>query len=269
MPITRIQNLDDRRLEVYREIRNSSLVRNHRKFIAEGWRVVDRMLDQGIEVESILISERKAETLGPKFTDHADVFVLSQPEAETLIGYNFHAGILACGLEPANADLEHLVRKNAPIVCCPNMTRPDNLGSLIRLAAGFGMAGLLVGSKTADPYLRRVIRVSMGTIFSLPIRVSDSLERDLDELKRLNFKFIAAESTDTSIPLDNASRDAFPSKSVLLLGNEAEGLNETDLARADERLHIPMAEGVDSLNVTYAAAIFMYEMMQARSGNRD
>ncbi|WP_339612702.1 RNA methyltransferase [uncultured Rubinisphaera sp.] len=260
MAITRIDKLDDPRLHIYRETRNKSIGLNSGRFLAEGWRVVERMLNSEFEVESVLISERRIETFGSQFEHRTQVYVLPQSEASQLVGFNFHSGVMACAFRPVNASLEDFRKQKSLIVCCPYITGPDNLGSIIRLAAGFGASGILLGSKSADPFLRRVVRVSMGTIFTMPIRVSENLAEDYQMLRNSGYQILAAEKTGNSKPLTDSQLPENESPMVVMMGNEAEGLDEENLQYADEVLHIEMASGVDSLNVANAAAVFLYAL---------
>ncbi len=263
MPVVPIDNLDDDRLVVYRDTRNKALPRQSGLFIAEGWRVVDRLLDSGFTVESVLISERRIDALGPLFSERATVFVLPQAEAEQLVGFNFHGGVMACAKRPENCSLDALAARPGLILCCPKMTSPDNLGSLARLAAGFGAAGLLLGESCSDPWLRRVVRVSMGAIFTLPVRVSAELKDDLLTLRTQDYALLGAELTGDSKTLNEFADESWPSRKVLLLGNEAEGLAPAYTELLDATYHIAMAETVDSINVTHAAAVFLYEMTRS------
>lgn len=265
MSIERIASLDDPRLLHYRDLRQKSHTRSPGHFVAEGWRVVERMLQSGIEVESVLVSARREELMIPRFADRAPLFVIPEELGRELVGYNFHAGVLGVGRRPANPELSHLLqtRRGAPlIVACPHLTGPDNLGSLIRLMAGLGGSGILLGSESADPYLRRCVRVSMGTIFQIPVRVTTDLATELIQLRDVwQVRLLAAERTATSVPLNRTDpRLRADQPRLLLLGNEAEGLHEHWLKLCEQTYHIPMVEGVDSLNLAQAAGIFLYEL---------
>ncbi|MBL4886687.1 MAG: RNA methyltransferase, partial [Planctomycetaceae bacterium] len=185
----------------------------------------------------------------------------------------------ACGVRLPAPCLDSIIQKNnrrsRVVLCCPKMTAPDNLGSLIRLGASFGIQGILLGPGSVDPYIRRVIRVSLGTCFDFPVRSSPELFNELRELQSRNQAvIIAAEKTDTSSALNRSlrtsSRNGAGSDShevmqedcpiFVLLGNEADGLTQQWLDLADETFHIPIQDEVDSLNVTHAAAIFLYEL---------
>lgn len=257
-------DLNDERIACYQELRDANRFRGAGRFIAEGWRVVERLLNSDLQIDSVLISERRQELFADRFADRAEVFVMPQKQAEQLVGYNFHAGVLACAVRPEFASLEQLRGPHGLIVCCPQIHGPDNLGSIIRLMRGFGADGLLLGTESADPYLRRVVRVSMGTIFGLPIGRSNSLPQDLLILKESGYRIIAAEESAHSQPLPLPQVMASFPRQVLILGNEAEGVAPELLELCDAIFHIPMQPGVDSLNVADAAAIFLYHFASVR-----
>ena len=280
MPFIRIEQLDDPRLDIYRNLRQKNLIRQSGCFIAEGRRVVERLLNSPYEVQSLLLSEKRVDALAGRIDEKIDLFVLAQQEASRLIGFRFHNGVLACAKRLENPSLESMIQasssRNQILVCCPKMTDPDNLGSLIRLGAGFGVQGIVLGAGSVDPYIRRVVRVSMGTFFKVPIRMDNNLFNELKSLREQNrCRIIAAEKTGQSQPLTHCIGSEKMSNSktnpdngtpltVLLLGNEAEGLDSEWLEMADKILHVPMQEGVDSLNLTHAAAIFLYELTRNR-----
>ncbi len=276
MPIIKNKELSDPGLTIYRDLRNTNLTRQSGYFIAEGWRVVERLLKSRFEIQSILLNEKRKYLLAGKVSDRTDVFILPEHEASQLVGFQFHQGVLACAKREEIPSLETVAGQRPgtiPVVlCCPKITAPDNLGSLIRLGASFGIQGILLGPGSVDPYIRRVIRVSMGTFFNLPIRSSRELFKELKELRQQNrCRIIAAEKTESSQTLtDIYQSDALPDAAaqtcptILLLGNEADGLAQQWLELADETLHIPIQADVDSLNVTHAAAIFLYELARRK-----
>ena len=270
MGIVRIEEITDSRLAVYQEVRQTNLTRWSGRFIAEGWRVVERLIASDLEVESILVSERRGEEYGPFFDRLAPdvpVYLVEQKAAEGLVGYNFHAGVLACGKRPANASLDDLVRdKSERLVWCPGLNSPENLGTIMRLSAAFGVIGVLVGPSAPDPYSRRVVRTSMGNLFSLKVReVSQPLE-DINWLKReAGFTVYATVLSDKAIELDQIPP---AERSLLVFGNEADGLSEEFRQLADTELIIPMSPGVDSLNVSHAASICLYHFRRRETGTQ-
>ncbi|MEW4487085.1 RNA methyltransferase [Thalassoglobus sp. JC818] len=261
MQITSVNEIEDPRIAVYRHVKKTNLTRWSGQFIAEGQKVVERLLQSGLSVESILIREGKL-ALAEEWSKHnVPAFVIPDAMSRELLGYNFHAGVLACGLRPANPPLDELLSTDSNkclILACPFLTNPENVGSIIRLARGFGVSGLIVGSQTSDPFSRRSIRVSMGNGFRIPIRESQSLLGDLNQLRQQwNFKILAAALSDDAIPLSDVRR---PERCVLLLGNEDTGLEQEYLASADQIVTIPMQADADSLNVAMAAGIFVHHL---------
>jgi tRNA G18 (ribose-2'-O)-methylase SpoU len=262
MPVLPLTTLDDPRLEPYRRLKHSNLTRWSGRFIAEGPRVVRRLLESGFKTESILLSDRKRSFLEAGVPEHLDVLLLAQELAEQLVGYNFHQGVMACGLRGDAPLLESLVGAApgpAPLlVACPRMTDPDNLGGLVRLCAAFGVAGLLLGRGCADPFSRRSLRISMGAAFHVPIVEPDDLAADLALLRsRHGFRLTATVLDNSATALAQLTGVA---RRVLLLGNEADGLGREWIDVCDERLTIPMAAGADSLNVTVAAGIVLHHL---------
>jgi tRNA G18 (ribose-2'-O)-methylase SpoU len=142
------------------------------------------------------------------------------------------------------------------VAVCPNVNDPENIGAIIRLSAGFGLSGLLLGPDCADPFSRRVLRVSMGTAFTLPIVESAGLRRDLLRLRdEFGFELCATVLDAAAEPLESAAPTP---RMGLLFGNEKHGLNREWIELCARKLTIPMAAGADSLNVAVAAGIFFH-----------
>lgn len=255
-----VDSLSDPRLDPYRHLKQTNLTRWSGRFIAEGRLVVERLLESPLDVESLLLSERRLELLQRLPRSNAvDVLVVSDELARQLTGFGFHAGVLACGRRGPNPKLDRLFPGDPAqpqlLVCCPHITDPDNLGSLIRLCRAFGVGGVLLGPACCDPYSRRTLRVSMGNAFALPIVESSDLAADLDRLQNRGCTLSATVLDPAATPLHRAERVP---REVLLLGNEAHGLAAEWVRRCDRRLTIPMQPGADSLNVAVAAGICLH-----------
>ncbi len=174
MPDIPITSLDDPRLALYRDVKTKRAEAREGRFIAEGHRVVERLLSSRYSVESILATDRRRHLLDCVDLRGAPVLLLPEDLASELIGYQFHGGIMACGTRrpgPAIGDLFPAATADSAelVVVCPRITDPDNLGGLMRLCRAFGAAALVVGPPSVDPFSRRVLRVSMGNAFHLPI----------------------------------------------------------------------------------------------------
>lgn len=257
-----IESLDDPRLLPYRALKQSNLTRWSGSLIAEGIRVVERLLAGPVHVESVFISEAQRHRFPADLGERVEVFRCSQSLAELVVGYKFHAGVLACAKRPLNAELSTFTQaeqSRSVIVCCPNITDPDNLGSIVRIAAGLGAAGLLLGERCCDPWSRRSLRVSMGNALRLPIRESTDVLSDLLTLRDTHgCELVATTLNSQSRPL---SQWTPPERMVLLLGNESEGLPLDIVQHSTAEVFIPMAAEVDSLNVSVAAGIFLYRAL--------
>jgi tRNA G18 (ribose-2'-O)-methylase SpoU len=261
----RIDSLDDPRLEYYRNVRQTNLTRWSGRFIAEGKLVVERLLASDLAVESVLVSDRRRDALAPNLRTDVDVYIAPQSVCEQLVGYNFHAGVLACARRPPAVELDAVAGRTGRLtmVACPKITGPENLGTLIRLCHAFAADALMLGLGSADPFSRRVVRVSMGSVFKVPIVESPDAIADVTRLREEHrVETWAAVASSKAEPLDKCTR---PSRLALILGNEYEGLSDLWLALADRKVSIPMAGGADSLNVTCAASILLYQVTRTAS----
>ena len=265
LPI-RINSVDDPRLDRYRQLKGSRHTRRQGYFICEGRFTVQRLIESDFEIESLLISDDcstdfRAQLLRADYSGtQTRILSVNPVVGQSLVGFKFHRGIMACGVRRRICHVSLGAgngRSNTILVCCPHTTLTDNLGSIIRNAAAFGAAGVIVGRQSVDPFARRAIRVSMGNCFRLPIYEPPDLEAELQKLKLDNgFRIVA-----TSLAADAIDVRHFQlgRKTVLLLGSEGTGLSESWVGLADQQIQIPMADGVDSLNVATSAAIFLYE----------
>ena len=264
MSVIRLDSIDDPRLEIYRDIKLTNLTRWSGRFIAEGKRVVKRLLESDFGVDSVLLSDRRLEEFGPWLRDDVTVYVVRESDAERLIGYNFHSGALACGLRREDYDLNGILAETGPmttLVVLPNVNDPENVGSIIRLAAAFGAAAVLVGKECADPFSRRALRVSMATALKIPVLRCQDLESVLIDLRDIEgFELAATVLNERATPLERASRGQ---RLALLLGNEGHGLGMPWTGLCPTQLTIPMQRGTDSLNVSMAAAVVLHYMTRS------
>lgn len=259
MPLIPITTIDDPRLASYRDLTQRNLTRQSGLFIAEGEKVVERLVASDFEVDSLLAEPAFAEGYEPRVPAETPIYVVSRAQIETTIGFNFHRGVLACGrrkaVPPIVEFLKALSGSRSTLVVCPDVQDPTNLGSIIRSTAAFGCDAILLGSHCADPFSRRVLRVSMGTALHLPILECRDLAADLRTLTNRHYELIATVIDSTAEPLSIASRT---DRLVLLLGSEAHGLGPEWLSLAHRKVTIPMQLGIDSLNVSIAAAVLLY-----------
>ena len=262
MPVVRLDDPGDCRLDPYRELKRKNVARSSGRFIAEGRFVVERLIESPFPVESLLMTEERYDHLQENLAEvAAPVYVVPHAILRGLVGFDFHAGLMACGVRQPLASVDELLQDAPPralYVACPRTTDRVNLGNIIRLCSAFGASALLLGSACADPFSRRVLRVSMGNVLRLPIIESDDLECDLDRLHAAcGVERAALVLDETAMPLSEAER---PARVALLLGNEGAGPEPEWVARCEHRWPIPMSNGTDSLNVAAAAAITLYQL---------
>ncbi len=255
-----VDTLEDPRLDPYRSLKTARLHRRAGLFIAEGDKVVERLLASDFEVLSVLVSERRVASLEPLAKPGTEVLIIPDRLATELVGFKFHAGMMACGRRKPPRDLGAFAEVRI-LVGCSRVDDPENLGSIIRHCAAFGAGGLVLGPGCADPFSRRVIRVSMGNGFRLPVRESTDFTSDLVRLRAENgFQLIATVLEPDAEPVRGTTVSGH---AVILFGNEAHGLEPELVDICDRRVTIPMKSAPDSLNVAVASALVLYELRGA------
>ncbi|KFI51875.1 TrmH family RNA methyltransferase [Bifidobacterium callitrichos] len=290
MRFVHLESIDDERVSAYVNLTEIQL-RNRLEpekglFIAESPKVIDRALAAGREPISLLVEEQWIEGMADEFSfidEHwgpdVPVYVASPDQLQRLTGYRLHRGAL-CAMRrwplPAVAQVcEHATR----VAVMENIVDHTNVGALMRSAAALDVDAVLVTPSCGDPLYRRAARVSMGTVFQIPwTRIGGEDRRywpfrGIDELKSLGFTTVAMALEDDSISLDELTRrlDNDPAeadhidKLALIFGTEGDGLSRHTIARADLTVKIPMAHGVDSLNVAASSAVAFYATRPHRS----
>lgn len=241
----RMESLADPRLDVYRSLKSTNATRDAQLFIAEGPTVVERVLRSDFRVRSVVISDRKFAAFEPRLPADVPVYRLTQVQAEELVGFAFHCGVMACAERRPPQPLETW------------LPAPENVGALIRIGAAFGAAGIVLGEGSADPFSRRVLRVSMGNGLFLPIVETGDLAGLLAKLQQQYAMDICLTVLDaTARPLH---QHHFAARTTLVFGNEYDGISEAVRRVSDSRLTIPMFNGTDSLNVAVSAGIFLHQ----------
>jgi tRNA G18 (ribose-2'-O)-methylase SpoU len=255
-----IHDIDDPRLSPFRALKDRDLARQQGLFIAEGEHIVRRLFASSLRVHSLFLADRRADEMAPLAPPGVPVYVASSDIMRQVIGYKFHSGVIAAGYRPALKTIDDVIptdRARLTIVICPEIANAENLGSLIRIAAGFGADAMVLGERSADPFWRQCVRVSMGTVFRLPIATCDNLSHDLERLKKKwGVRTVGTVLSDQAQPLATYRRHP---RTAILFGNEAQGLDSSTIAACDDLITVPMHHGTDSLNVAIAAGIVMYE----------
>jgi tRNA G18 (ribose-2'-O)-methylase SpoU len=265
--LRRIENFEDPLLAPYRTMRRQLEQRLQGIFVAEGEKVVRRLLESNLTVISVLLPEKWFKDLEPTLArrpEHIEVFVAEKALLETLTGFSMYQGLLAVGKVPAQVYLEQvlaLAAKPCLLAAADGLSSAQNLGALVRNCAAFGVQALLVSETCSSPFLRRAVRSSMGTVFELPIIESASLKRELEHLRSAKVSCLAADAHTQAKTLEAAD---LRGDCCVVFGSEGYGISPAVLEACDERVAIPMAGKVDSLNVGSAAAVFFYEANRQR-----
>jgi len=259
--------LDRPELQPYLTMRRQSDHRAQGIFVAEGEKVVRRLIESRFEVVSALMPQGWFQDLEPLLAarpEEIDVFVADKKVLEDLTGFSMYQGLLAVGRVPAMPSLGGLLATSAAprlLAAVDGLSGAENVGALVRNCAAFRVQGLLVGETCVSPFLRRAVRSSMGTIFQLPVLEPPRLAAALAELRRAGLRTIAAHPHTDRRSLPQAD---FQGDCCVVFGSEGYGISPEVLAQCDDAVAVPMPPVVDSLNVASAAAVFLYEAGRQR-----
>lgn len=295
MPLIHVDSLDDERLDPYARLTEaqlrSKLEPERALFIAESGKVIERAFEGGMTPMSLLMEEKWVESITPLIERmeraHPDLAVLIAPHDELarLTGFELTRGALGAFRRPALPSVAEVVRDARLIAVLENITNHTNVGAIFRSAAALGVDAILVTPTCYDPLYRRAVRVSMGTVFQVPwTRIGDDAngtdaharegrdhakgtpghpaitwaETGIPLLRELGFTTAAMALSDESVPLDDPTLNA-AEKVALVFGTEGDGLDPATIEACDCTVRIPMAHGVDSLNVAAASAVAFWQ----------
>ena len=270
MNIIEITDLNAPELAVYTRLTESQL-RNKLEpekgiFIAESPKVIGTALDAGCEPLSFLMERRQID--GPAAgvlarCPDAVVYTADRQVLQALTGYALTRGVLCAMRRPKLRTVEELCRNASRVAVLEGIVDSTNIGAIFRSAAALNMDAVLLSSAGSDPLYRRAVRVSMGTVFQIPWTYFPEdapwPEGGMALLRRLGFKTAAMALRDDSLSIDDP-RLLAEEKLAIVLGTEGDGLAAGTIAHCDYTVRIPMAHGVDSLNVAAASAVAFYQL---------
>jgi tRNA G18 (ribose-2'-O)-methylase SpoU len=263
-----IDDPDDPRLHDYTSLTDVELRRRREPaeglFIAEGEKVIRRARQAGYRMRSMLLSAKWVDVMRDVIDEvPAPVYAVSPELAEQVTGYHVHRGALASMQRRQLPDAAALLGDARRIVVMESVNDHTNIGAIFRSAAALGMDAVLLSPDCADPLYRRSVKVSMGAVFSVPYARLESWPRDLETVREAGFKLLALTPDEKATDIDAAAPHRLE-RAALMLGAEGDGLSTRALVAADEWVRIPMAHGVDSLNVGAAAAVAFYAVATGR-----
>ena len=265
---TSVSSLDLPSVYPYRTLKRPI---DHQKkgiFVAEGEKVVRRLLESKLCVISLLLTPEWFSIYEPVVksrTEQIEIFIADKLLLEQIVGIRLHQGIMAVAKNPVSLSLDEILSKSSRpffFVALDGVANAENLGVIVRNCVSFGVQALIVGETSADPYLRRAVRNSMGTIFKLPVFYAKNLPEDVLSLKKKGVYIVAADPAPGGAVL--YSND-FLKDCCIVFGSEGDGISKPVLEVCDESVTIPMYAEVDSLNVANASAVFLYEVMKQRT----
>lgn len=267
-----VQNPDDERLADYVNLRGPEFRRVYERqrgiFVAEGERVVQRLLGSGWNVRSLLVAQDRAERFLPRLGSFdAPVYLAAQAVIDRLTAFNLHRGLLAAADRPEPRRWIDVADTARRLLVVERISDQENLGILFRSAAALGAGGLLTSPDCCDPLYRRTVRVSMGAIFSVPFAQAAPWPGALRELSERGWEVVAlTPAADAEDLEDIAAELSATAKVALVVGNEGDGLSDGALGAARRRVRIPMSAGADSLNVAMAATVGLYAVGRGPTG---
>jgi len=258
--VERLESVDDPRLHDYSRLRDVNLRKLLEPagglFIAEGEKVIRRALAAGYPARSFLMTERWLEGLRDVIAPGVPCYILSDAQLAQVAGFRVHRGALASMHRLPLPSMEQVVKDARLIVVLEDVVDHTNVGAIFRNAAAFGVDAVVLAPRCADPLYRRAVRTSMGAVFTMPYARMPSWYHGLAALRDLGFGVVALTPAADAVPIESCVGRF--ERTALLLGSEGDGLSDRWLAEADLRARIPIAAGIDSLNVAAAAAVACY-----------
>ena len=254
-------------LDVYARLTENQLVNRadpqNGLFVAESPLVISRALDAGCVPVSFLMERRhvegKAAPILARCPEDIPVYASELPVLTQLTGFHLTRGMLCAMRRPPLRDAKTLCASARRVAVLENVMNPTNIGAIFRSAAALGMDAVLLTDEGSDPLYRRAIRVSMGTVFQVPWTYFPAEENWTQTLRALGFRTAAMALREDSLRLDAPELRACE-KLAVVLGTEGDGLAGSTIAHCDWTVMIPMAHGVDSLNVAAASAVAFWEL---------
>lgn len=274
MRIIRITDFEDPRIDAYVRLTNHQLRRQPYDYhggegvmIAESRFVIEALLELGHLPNSLLLDERHLESMSPvleSLPPRTPVYVATREVITQVVGFEVTRGYLASFVRPAECMPDEVLAGARRVAVLEGLVDVTNMGAIFRSAAALGIDAVLLSPDCADPYSRRALRVSMGCVLKVPWARAFELEsrwpqRTSELLHERGFHCAALALRDDAVPINDPALKEHE-KLALFLGTEGWGLTQPALDACDSSVIIPMANGVDSLNVAAAAAVAFWEL---------
>lgn len=263
MPIIHITSLDHPGIEMFSTLTEAQLRRRIEPdkgvFIAESPKVIRVAMEAGYVPQALLCEERHITGDAADIVERCGdipIYTGSRELLASLTGYTLTRGVLCAMLRPKMPPLPSVLKGARRVVVIDGVTDTTNIGAIFRSAAALGIDAVLLTRTACDPLNRRAVRVSMGSVFLVPWTWIDNIE---EELHAEGFTTAAMALTDDSVSIDHPALKS-TERLAIIMGTEGDGLAHEVICAADYVVRIPMAHGVDSLNVAAAAAVAFWEL---------
>ncbi len=228
-------------------------------YIAEGLTTIERAISAGHAVQRVISADRWVPALLELGVPGDRIDIHTEPELEAITGFHVHRGALAAFQRPQLPSVSELLPSARRLVVLEDIVDHTNVGAIMRSAAAFDIDAVLLTPGCADPLYRRAVKVSMGTVFQIPWTRID-WPAGLELLRAHDFATLAFTPAATALDLRALPASVREQRLALVMGTEGEGLSGRTMQRVDHCVRIPMAHGVDSLNVAAATAVACYEL---------
>lgn len=263
MPIIEISSIDDPQVQLYSRLTDPALRSKQRPeqalIIAESPKVINVALNAGLQPVSLLCEQRHITGDAASIIARCPgtpIYTGSRQVLSHLTGYTLTRGVLCAMRRPAEPSAQQVTQGATRVAVIANVVDSTNIGAIFRSAAALGIDALLITRDSCDPLNRRALRVSMGNALLVPWAWVDD---PIASVRQLGFKSVAMALTDHSTTLTDPALQAEP-RLAIVLGTEGDGLPHQAIESADYVARIPMARGVDSLNVAAASAVAFWEL---------
>jgi tRNA G18 (ribose-2'-O)-methylase SpoU len=257
-----VDTADDPRLADYARLTDAELRRND-VVIVEGVLAIEKLLASEYRLRSLLVTPNRLKDLGDLPGIEAPVFVADLAVLQGVTGFNIHRGALASADRTTLPAVSDVLRDSAMVAVLEGINDHENMGVIFRNAAALGVDGLVLCPRCCDPLYRRSIRVSMGHVLHQPFARLAHWPAGLGEVRSAGFTVVALTPDWSATAIDEVEWRGYD-KVAVMLGAEGAGLTAEAMASADIRVRIPMASGVDSINVGSAAAIAFHAISRRR-----
>lgn len=259
----KINDIGDLRISFFKNLRFTPSSHYREKlFVTEGERVTLKLLNSDFEIVTLFAVQeffRKYDNIiSTKYLPSDNLLYAEKSIMNLIVGYKHHSGIMALAKQPLTPMLDEL---SSPIIVLNGIINSENVGSIIRNCAAFGVDSIIVDKHTSSPFLRRAVRVSMGAVMDIKVYYSENIIDDLTKLRKSGFKIISAEISSNSVPINSFS---FPEKFTIIFGQEDKGVDNEILEISDKVIHIPITGKVNSINVSASSAVILSKLLEQR-----